>query len=132
VQPRAFTVGAGRSLETPLVAPYDVEVHGPNGFYRHLKAAGPHPIGVSTSAAGGELEVQVRADGADVRLTITDHHGRRVERRELDRHERLEFTIGHHGWYDVTIASADGRFVHRLAGHVETGRPSISDPALGR
>ena len=132
VQPRAFTVGAGRSLETPLVAPYDVEVHGPNGFYRQLKAAGPHRIGVSTSAAGGELEVQVRADGADVRLTITDHHGRRVERRELDRHERLVFTIGHHGWYDVTIASADGRFVHRLAGHVETGRPSISDPQLGR
>jgi phospholipase C len=36
------------------------------------------------------------------------------------------------GWYDITITShADPAYLRRLAGHVETGRPSISDPALG-
>jgi phospholipase C len=36
------------------------------------------------------------------------------------------------GWYDITITShADPAYLRRLAGHVETGAPSISDPALG-
>jgi phospholipase C len=36
------------------------------------------------------------------------------------------------GWYDVTITcDGDGAFVRRLAGHVENGRPSVTDPAMG-
>ncbi|MFX8180054.1 phospholipase domain-containing protein, partial [Acinetobacter baumannii] len=39
---------------------------------------------------------------------------------------------GQHAWYDLTItASIDAGFQRRLAGHVETDRPSVSDPALG-
>jgi phospholipase C len=36
------------------------------------------------------------------------------------------------GWYDLTI-TVDGEpgFLQQLAGHVETGRDSVSDPALG-
>jgi len=37
----------------------------------------------------------------------------------------------HHAWYDLTVtASTDAGFARRLAGHVETGRVSASDPAL--
>jgi phospholipase C len=37
------------------------------------------------------------------------------------------------GWYDVTIeADADRNFLWRLAGHIENGRDSASDPAFGR
>jgi phospholipase C len=37
-----------------------------------------------------------------------------------------------HGWYDLTITvDTDSSFTRRLAGHVETGRSSVSDPALG-
>jgi hypothetical protein len=38
---------------------------------------------------------------------------------------------GSRGWYDLTVS--DERplgFVRRFAGHVETGRPSTSDPAI--
>jgi phospholipase C len=36
------------------------------------------------------------------------------------------------GWYDVSVTSdASPRYLRRLAGHVETGRPSVSDPSLG-
>jgi len=36
------------------------------------------------------------------------------------------------GWYDITVtAHHDSPYLRRLAGHVETGAPSISDPALG-
>ena len=35
------------------------------------------------------------------------------------------------GWYDLIVTVAgDAAFKYRLAGHVETGRDSFSDPAL--
>jgi len=37
-----------------------------------------------------------------------------------------------HGWYDLVVTVAgDPTFGYRLAGHVETGEDSFSDPALG-
>ena len=36
-------------------------------------------------------------------------------------------------WYDLTVSlENDPTFIQRLAGHVETGRPSRTDPAIGR
>jgi phospholipase C len=36
-----------------------------------------------------------------------------------------------HSWYDLTVtSSADAAFVRRFAGHVETGRASVTDPVL--
>jgi phospholipase C len=36
------------------------------------------------------------------------------------------------GWYDLIVTvAADPTFKYRLAGHVETGKDSFSDPALG-
>ena len=37
-----------------------------------------------------------------------------------------------HGWYDLVIrVTGDSSYEYRLAGHVETGKDSITDPALG-
>jgi len=37
-----------------------------------------------------------------------------------------------HGWYDLIVTvDGDPTFKYRLAGHVETGKDSFSDPALG-
>jgi phospholipase C len=45
-----------------------------------------------------------------------------------DRWSRDDF----YGWYDLVVTVAqDPTFNYRLAGHVETGRDSFSDPALG-
>ena len=36
------------------------------------------------------------------------------------------------GWYDLIImVSEDPSFKYRLAGHVESGQDSFSDPAMG-
>jgi phospholipase C len=36
------------------------------------------------------------------------------------------------GWYDLVIkVEQDPTFEYRFAGHIETGRESISDPAMG-
>jgi phospholipase C len=36
------------------------------------------------------------------------------------------------GWYDLSVTSPEApRYLRRLAGRLETGAPSISDPAMG-
>jgi phospholipase C len=36
-------------------------------------------------------------------------------------------------WYDLSVKIlADTNYLRRVAGHMETGLPSLSDPALGR
>jgi phospholipase C len=38
-----------------------------------------------------------------------------------------------HGWYDLTVTvDGDAGFNWQLAGHVENGERSISDPAMAR
>jgi phospholipase C len=39
---------------------------------------------------------------------------------------------GSFGWYDLSLrVEGDASFMQRLAGHVEDGRSSMSDPAFG-
>lgn len=38
---------------------------------------------------------------------------------------------GSRRWYDLTVtAEGDKAFLRRFAGHVENGRPGVSDPAI--
>jgi phospholipase C len=36
-----------------------------------------------------------------------------------------------HGWYDFTVSSEASSATARYAGHVDTGKPSSSDPLMG-
>jgi phospholipase C len=45
--------------------------------------------------------------------------------------KKEEWLLGKSGnWYDFSVQSGNG-YLHRFAGRVETGKPSISDPAMG-
>jgi phospholipase C len=58
--------------------------------------------------------------------------GRRADLRQTKPVSRVVGGLTY-GWYDLTVtSSSDPAFVRTLAGHVEDGRPSCSDPALGR
>jgi phospholipase C len=141
MQAQMFTVEAGRRLSASAAASpsggYDLEVHAPNGFYRHLAGAGaPGPQVTTTALRSGEsLAVVVSNDGPAVRITVTDNlDRRRATNYDLPRKGRVRFVIGGrtNGWYDLAITSSgDAHFVRQLAGHVESGRASISDPSLG-
>ncbi|EAY69291.1 Phospholipase C [Burkholderia dolosa AU0158] len=70
-----------------------------------------------------------------MRLTVTNAYGHgRTRTFDLAPGERVDDywnLRGSHGWYDLTVS--DGRplgFLRRFAGHVETGRPSTSDPLI--
>jgi phospholipase C len=133
--PRAYTVGAGATLtgSWPASAGQDIRVHGPNGFYRQFAGSGPD---ITAAPSGGSLRLAVTNNSsAAERLTLADaYNGRSTDvtvppRSTVPVIVRTAFGSG---WYDVSVTSdADPGYLRRLAGHVETGQASISDPALG-
>lgn len=141
---RTYTVEPGKYLEDTwtVVSSYDLSVYGPNGFVRFFKGS----IGSSAAA----LDVSVRHkkdDGGSITWSIKNVGGSEAEVSVLDAYTgngvirllrpeaRFEEGLSlqqFFGWYDLIVTVAgDATFNYRLAGHVETGRDSFSDPALG-
>lgn len=119
---------------------YDLTVHGPNGFLRAFKGpgrtAGPE-VTARHDASGGNLELTLTNRGAaDCRLTLTraEAYGGGSETLTVRRGATVRHTVDLRGskrWYDVSVVSdRDESFLRRFAGHVETGSPGVSDPAL--
>jgi phospholipase C len=152
--PRTYTVEAGKRLDDylPLNAngTYDFTVYGPNGYLRRFAGK---PVAASNWWSGSETARPEVAEGYDVA------NGNLQLRLENPGTARCEFTITNaydpsmvikqsvrggdneevyldlrnaYGWYDLTVTvDTDAIFTRRLGGHVETGRDSVSDPALG-
>jgi phospholipase C len=146
--PRSFTVEPGRQLSdewgltTNGAAGYDLSVHGPNGFLRAFKGATPDSGHANLEVhAGYDLTrnglvlTLTNQNAQRANLRITDNYTGETFRHSLAFRENLKKiwpSLHHSGWYDLTIQVAgDATFEYRFAGHVETGRDSVSDPALG-
>jgi phospholipase C len=134
--PRDYTVGTGDSIAGSWsVSPgEEIRVHGPNGFYRQFAGEGPE---VTATPADGSLKLAVtNGSSTATRLTLASaYNGKQsyvtVPPRSTA-HLEIPTAFGS-GWYDVSVtADASRNYLRRLAGHIETDRPSISDPALGR
>jgi phospholipase C len=148
--PWRYTVEAGKRLAASfdLAATggaYAFEVHGPNGFLRKFSGQAAPDL---RSGRQGQAEVRADYDAAHgtLRLVFTHTHGATARLRVSDgaygAPERVVKVAPSgtvieawnlapsHNWYDLIVANeADGRFSRRIAGHMEDGRPSISDPA---
>jgi phospholipase C len=72
---------------------------------------------------------------ANATVSVLDAYSGYVVTRLLEPGRRFEDAWsrdGFYGWYDLIVTVAqDPALNYRLAGHVETGRDSFSDPALG-
>lgn len=133
--PRSYTVGAGATLagSWDVSSGQVVRVHGPNGFYREFAGEGPAII---AEPADADVRLKVaNHSAAAVTLTLADAYAGRSSALTVPARAAASVTVrtaAGSGWYDVTLASGAGSgFLCRLAGHIETGRASISDPALG-
>jgi phospholipase C len=118
---------------------YDYSVFGPNGFFRGFRGG--------NQATSAKLEVKLDASDCGVTLElksacaqeatvrIYDAYAKRTVTQRLGRGRSLVWHFDleeSHGWYDLTVTvDNDGSFLQRLAGHVESGRDSASDPAFG-
>jgi len=144
--PRNYTVEAGKSLfdSWPTAqGQYDLSAFGPNGFLRTFR-------GSASPTAKTNLRVESRYDADDdtvvltitnlgklaTRVTVSNAYGNDHPVSSLLRPGHSDRQRWHlkksFGWYDLSVVTdADPGFLRRLAGHLENGRDSVSDPALG-
>jgi phospholipase C len=139
--PRRYTVSAGDQLSDAWRAEgearhYDLTVYGPHGYLRQFRGELENGVAeAKVSYVPGHETVLLSLTNAGTQLiniTVTERYTRIrqdivVPSKEVKQHEyHLENSFG---WYDLSITSGEPRYLRRFAGHVETGRPSTSDPA---
>ena len=144
-EPRFYTVEAGKAL-TDIVpmdgGAYDLALHGPNGFLRAFRgqatSAGPDAF-ARFDARTGKLLITLRNDGArPVGLEIAHNAYRQAPPRLVRLAPGAQAAETYDlkdsaNWYDLVVTCVEApSFRRRMAGHGEDGRPSLSDPLLGR
>jgi phospholipase C len=138
--PRRYTVEAGRSLTDRWEAsgPYDLWVLGPNGFVREFSGkteAAEIDVALIYLAPERAIELQLTNESdKSVGLLLESKIYSPVYTRNIEvtarRTVSLRWDLSTSGnWYDLTL-SAQG-FMRRFAGRLETGKNSVSDPAMG-
>ncbi|HKV61939.1 MAG TPA: phospholipase C, phosphocholine-specific [Candidatus Acidoferrum sp.] len=143
--PWTYTLGAGDeasdTLETSGATSYDYSVYGPNGFLRtFVGSLGRDGAKVSVNAIyekeweGVALVIRNHGSSAE-KVTIHDAYSGKTHTHNVHPHDGISYVGDLHksfGWYDFTVSvESDASFQRQLAGHVETGRHSMSDPAIG-
>ena len=138
--PRRYTVEAGKSLADQWPAgAHDLWVLGPNGFHRHyVGTASASDAAVSTraEAKGPVLTVTVTNPGtAALSLAITaNEYGLKPVNLTVPAKgtAKAQWTLrSSAGWYDLSVTNPMAPGYHRrLAGRIETGKDSFSDPAM--
>jgi len=146
-----FVVAQGQELRHSLSfdGGYDIAIHGPNGFYREFKGAADDPAldveclyrsdTANRQRLIGDIELHLTHRGADHTYTvlITDNsYTKQTITRRIAPGSTKSITVlrldKQHDWYDFTVRVADFNASRRFAGHVETGKPSSTDPLMGR
>ena len=146
VGPWFYTVGAGQRLSDRMSGlavdkPYAVAVHGPNGFLREFSgdpasALKPEVV-VAQTPDGATLLVKLTNLGtAACTLTLRPLAYRKASALQVPLKPGASHTVrypvaGTDHWYDFVVEEPSSSYARRFNGHVETGRPSWSDPAIG-
>ncbi|MGO2957867.1 MAG: phosphocholine-specific phospholipase C [Acetobacter sp.] len=143
-KPFRYTVGAGATLEDSFTLPEGqtsrFTVMGPNGFVRYFHRTRHKTVSVGSQDQGatGSLTVVLHNVTAHVQhVTLHDNaYGYGAQALTLAPHVTVRHSIAlgkSAQWYDVTVrVQGDAASETRLAGHVETGKTSLTDPALGK
>lgn len=134
---RAYAVRAGASLtdQIPVGESYHVRLDGPNGFMREFKGKGGPSLGIDVQAQGDRLQVRIDASGQQEPVAVElrdESYGAPAQRKTAPAGKAttlLVNTAKSHGWYDFTVRV--GGVENRYAGRVETGKWSVTDPAMG-
>jgi phospholipase C len=147
---RSYAVRAGESLTDSWLLDgfpggrYRLCVGGPNGFLLELAGDRQDPfIEMDASSAADSPEAQLTLSlrnnhGNHAYTAVVTHHAYGFPNQKLTVEPRRSSGAiinlrRSYGWYDFTVRlEGFDEFERRYAGHVETGRPSASDPQMGR
>jgi phospholipase C len=141
--PRRYTVEAGRSLtdhwEIAGGDQYDLWVLGPNGFVREFSGKGEAPeIDAALAYLFSERAIELKltnGNESSVILSLESKVYSPFATQNIEvaagRALSLRWDVSTSGnWYDLTLLTKKG-FVRRFSGRLETGKNSVSDPAMG-
>jgi phospholipase C len=147
--PRRYTVSAGDMLSdywetADAQGAYELTVHGPNGYLCQFRGNTDE----AASQGNSHPEVKVRYDvlEGNILLSLTNLGSAPCGMKVTNAYDQnaphiysvaSSASVEDHwlltassGWYDLSVTSVEApEYLRRFAGHIETGRPSISDPA---
>ena len=143
--PRTYTVGAGDETSDLFGATgatsYDLSVSAPNGFLRTFAGGlAPGSANLTVQAIYDKnaegVALVIRNHGSSLeKVSILDAYSGKAQTRVVQSQNTATYVSQLHksfGWYDFLVtAESDAFFARQLAGHVETGRHSVTDPAIG-
>lgn len=113
----------------------DMEVYGPNGFYRRFAFSKMNvPAAVTVVAGDHHRGLQLKASPSSTGLSIEHaaygHAAKQVTKGKASAHT-WDLTRSS-GWYHLEVTSKDDdQLLLIYAGHQENGKPSITDPIMG-
>lgn len=139
--PRRYTVEANKEVRDEWRGPdaeeYSLWLLGPNGFHRALSGSFSSPQPEATLVYSDRtLTLKIVNSASDeVAVTIgrcpyTGEGPWEVGLRAGETYSKDFDTQSVGGWYDLTLQTASG-WIRRLAGRLENGEHSISDPLMG-
>jgi phospholipase C len=141
---------AGQWNDAITTGNYDLGLHGPNGFFRKFRGQ------LQRSDKKPAVEVRLNYDAQNGKITLTlQNSGKLSCTFHLSQSAVYPIAPGESSqrtrtvepgatlieswnvvpadhWYDISVtATNDPAFLRQFAGHVETGKPSKTDPAIG-
>ncbi|MEJ2792594.1 phospholipase C, phosphocholine-specific [Iodobacter sp. LRB] len=147
--PWYYTVEAGKRIEKEIwnwqADLYALSVRGANGFLRDFKGS------LSALSGNAQPEIQTTYDALNGNLWLTLSNANGIKACQLTisdnaygiasvsyslapgQTRKVECKLkASFGWYDFSIRSdSDAQYLRRVAGHVETGSASRTDPIIG-
>lgn len=142
--PWYYTVEAGKKIENEVWnwqgENYHLRIHGPNGFVRELQG---------NFSAAAEIQVQHDRQSGDLQVILNNQKGQAacqffVQDKSYGKTQQshqvgagqqmvMQWPLqSSFGWYDLWIQISNfPQFIRKIAGHVETGKTSRTDPSIG-
>ncbi|MGQ8776470.1 phosphocholine-specific phospholipase C [Serratia sp. NA_112.1] len=138
--PRRYTVEAGKAVSDNWLTAdrYHLWLLAPNGFHRELGGSvlQPQPE-VQLTPKGDHLSLTLTNAGSQAttvtiaRCPYTQQGPWQIELLAGGRHQQAFATQASGGWYDLSLQDTHG-WQRRLAGRLENGDHSVSDPLMGK
>ena len=145
--PRSYTVGPTAELtdtwEFPAdgLAAYDLSVYGPNGFFRHYRGgaidltASNLETGVVYNTSSDSVTLVVKNTGSlPATVQVQNVYSGTSTTHVVASGAAFDSVVSltqYAGWYDfILTVESDITFQQEIAGHLETGKASTTDPAI--
>ncbi len=132
--PRHFTVEPGKALEGrwPVRDRYDIQVRGPNQWYREYRGQASGRLSVRLEIGDGKAMIKfANGGGQGLQVRCRDMIGDEPQATISVPPDGAEWSVPLSrtgGWYDIIVDAPDGSLLRRFSGRFETGKDSISRP----